>query len=212
MWQKGGLATWLTLGLEYVIPSGLFITPAPLPLLNLLQVISLQSHSHGFHSSSHETTPSHHFLPVALWGRWFPLCFWLITSYEQVITYSRLPVSVASLPSTGISWIRGRTDGKLQKVNRNLDRFCGALLQSSSKIFYFLIFLLIFVHLVPQELSQFYCIACFDTWGFIFSIVLEVVFFASKGSRGKKLFSCWTDASWFSLFLFRFCYSLLSQN
>lgn len=72
------------------------------------------------------------------------------------------------------------------KVNGNSDQLCGALLQSSSKI-YFLIFLLIFVPLIPQELSQFYCITCFDTWDVIFSTVLEV-FFLPQEADGKNCF------------------------
>lgn len=75
------------------------------------------------------------------------------------------------------------------EVNGNLEQLFGALLQSSSKISYFLIFLLIFVPLIPQELSQLHCITCFDTGDLILSTVLEV-FFSSIGSRrgGKKCF------------------------
>lgn len=72
------------------------------------------------------------------------------------------------------------------EVNGNLDQLCGALLQSISKIFYFIIFLLILAPLIPQELSQFYCITCFDTGDLIFTTVLEVFFLPQEADRGKK--------------------------
>lgn len=99
------------------------------------------------------------------------------------------------------------------EVNGDLDQLCGALFQSSSKIFYFLIFLLIFSPLIPQELSQFYCLTCFDTGDLIFSPVLEVFFLPQEADRGKKKENCFHAEQMcpdFLLFLFRFCHSLLS--
>lgn len=94
------------------------------------------------------------------------------------------------------------------KVNGNLDQLCSALLQSSSKISYFLIFLLIFVPLIPQELSQFYCVACFDTRDVIFSTVLEV-FFLPLEADGKNCFHAEQmrpDFLWFCLGFATVCY------
>lgn len=195
------------------------ITSAPSPPLNLLGVTTRVSQPlFSFLFTRNSSWPS--VLPSS-----YRICVFLCApdSGPALSMQSRVvlvPPGIRTFPEFNCPLLEFPERGAIQavncisctaEVNGNLDQLCGALLQSISKIFYFIIFLLILAPLIPQELSQFYCITCFDTGDLIFSTVLEVFFLPQEADRGKKTcFHAEQMCPDFLLFLFRFCHSLLS--
>lgn len=215
MWHREG--TWLTFCPQSVIPSALF-SSLQLPHHFIFQELSLQSHSHSFHCSSHPTAPGHQFLPVSLLP--LNLCFLCAAASLPAVSLQSRGAFPAWNPEFNCPLLEFPDHGAIQaancisctaEVNGNLDQLFGALLQSSSKIPYFLIFLLIFV---SSHSTRIITIPLYHQLWYRRSYLQHTPWslFSSTGSRRgeKKTFSCWTDVSWFSLFLFWFCHSLLS--